>query len=343
MILNSPFNPPPSHPHLYAAHILPHESELLQTFLRIRREVDEIMMDAQALIWYDNPHVTREDFLQKDASQLFGYPDGCCLAIVDNTLAILGQTLETEAPYLAEYLRLGGTLRRDWGYYETSDGRRILQNFIRIGDRVWDVAYEETEPGERRKVAVTHDSENRYRNFGSLAELVRASEEYYPGTKYFSSVPLVGWAGVFHSGMCFHESTGYLMQAGENNGFPFDEVEKYLHGAEVAEFSEDWERRLMLAVTDLLAFESDELQPVEIHFLREILAHLQKPESMREDLRFQLEFAREFTERQAEHIGISFGETFAELSGIARGAMGKISDEHYDRLIVKRKAAKTLK
>jgi hypothetical protein len=332
-----------SSPDLYATLILPHEPELLRTFLRIRQTVDEIMLGAQAEIWYENPHVTHEDFLQKDASQLFGYPDGCCLAIVDNTLAILGETLETEAPYLAEYLQLGGTLRRDWGYYEAADGRKILQNFIRIGDRVWDVAYEEMEPGERRKVAVTPDSENRYRNFESLEDMFRTTEAYYPGTKYFASVPLVGWVGAFHPGLCFHESTGYLLQTGENNGFPFGEVEKYLYSAEATEFSEDRERRLIQAVTNLLAFESDGFQQVEILFLRCILGHLQKPVRSRKGLETQLEFAREFAQEQAGCIGESFEETFSELSDIARDVMGKVSDEYYDRLIVERKAAKTLK
>lgn len=67
-----------------------------------------------------------------------------------------------------------------WGGYRTVDGREYLQNFIQVGDRIWDVAFEEMETGEKRKVAVSRISEGKYRNFESLGEMIAATEKYYP-------------------------------------------------------------------------------------------------------------------------------------------------------------------
>lgn len=165
---------------LYDRIVAPHEDELAVSLGRVRNFVDGVMDEACQRVWVENPETTRRDFENKDASPLFGYPDGCCLAIVEKTLGVLYWILEDEAPYLAEFIEQGGVVAKRWGGYKTVDGREYLQNFIQVGDRIWDVAFEEMEPGEKRKVAVSRISEGKYRNFESLGEMIAATEKYYP-------------------------------------------------------------------------------------------------------------------------------------------------------------------
>lgn len=131
---------------LYDEIVAPHEGELAASFGRVRDFVDEVMDEACQRLWMDCPQTTRRDFENKDASPLFGYPDGCCLAIVEETLRALGGIMEGEAPYLVRFIESGGVFAKRWGAYRTSQGKDVLQNFIQIGDRVWDVAFEEMEP-----------------------------------------------------------------------------------------------------------------------------------------------------------------------------------------------------
>lgn len=324
---------------LYDQIVAPRESDLETSFGRVRNFVDDIMYEAQARVWYETPATTRKDFQNKDSSPLFGYPDGCCLMIVEKTLGILYGVLDDEAPYLREFAERGGVVQKRWGYYRTSEGRDFLQNFIQIGDRIWDVAFEEMEPGENRKIHVDLVESGKYRNFRSLSELVSVTERYYPGTKYFPSSELLGWVGTFHSNVCFHESTGYLMSAGGNLDFGFDEVSEYL--AESPPFVPDpeTEERMIRAVTDLLAFESANMERIETFFLEEILFHLQKPVGSRQSLSTYLSHAKNFMDRQAENLEISPGEVFLELSEIVDRAMAHISDEYYDRLHSERVSA----
>lgn len=165
---------------LYDEIVAPHEDELAASFGRVRNFVDQVMHEACQRAWVANPETTRRDFENKDASPLFGYPDGCCLAIVEKTLGVLYWILEDEAPYLADFMNGGGVVAKRWGAYRAADGKEFLQNFIQIGDRIWDVAFEEMEPGEMRKVAVSRISDGKYRNFSTLEETVSVTEKYYP-------------------------------------------------------------------------------------------------------------------------------------------------------------------
>lgn len=92
---------------LYDELVAPHENELAVSLGRVRNFVDDVMDEARQRVWMDHPETTKRDFENKDASPLFGYPDGCCLAIVEKTLGVLRWILEEEAPYLADFMRKG--------------------------------------------------------------------------------------------------------------------------------------------------------------------------------------------------------------------------------------------
>ena len=62
------------------------------------------LTEAQARLWFEYPETTKKDFENKDASPLFGYPDGCCLMIVEKTLGIFHWILDEEAPYLVDFI-----------------------------------------------------------------------------------------------------------------------------------------------------------------------------------------------------------------------------------------------
>lgn len=324
---------------LYDEIVAPHENELSVSFGRVRNFVDDVMTEAQARLWFEYPETTKKDFENKDASPLFGYPDGCCLMIVEKTLGIFHWILDEEAPYLVDFIEKGGVVAKRWGGYKTVDGREYLQNFIQVGDRIWDVAYEEMEPGEMRKVSVSRISEGRYRNFETLPEMISATEKYYAGTRHYPSPNLIGWIGIFHSNLVFHEETGYLMSAGRNLYFGFDEVEKYLRGTPDFGHDENVERRMLTAVADILAFERESLTEVEKFMLEEIAFHLQRPFEKRVNLDKQIVHARNFFKHQAGRLGISVEEAFEELSHIVDCVMARVSDEYYDRLHEERAAS----
>lgn len=284
---------------LYDEIVAPHEEELAVSFRRVRDFVDEVMDEACQRLWMDCPQTTRRDFENKDASPLFGYPDGCCLSIVEETLRALDEILEDEAPYLVRFIENGGVFAKRWGAYRTSQGKDVLQNFIQIGDRVWDVAFEEMEPGESRKVAVSRISDGKYRNFATLAEAVSVTEKYYPKTRHYPSVGLLGWMGTFHSNVVFHEPTGYLMRGGGNLHFSYDEVLRYLTESADAHPS-DAEAGMLAAVEDALAFRRGDLSEISTFVLEEIHSHLSTPVKRRSGLPRLAGHAKHFYERQAQ-------------------------------------------
>jgi hypothetical protein len=221
------------------------------------------------------------------------------------------------------------------GFYQASNGKEILQNFIRAGDRVWDVAYEEMEPEELRKVAVVPFKGGRHREFCSLGEIRRISESYYPGMRYFSSLSALGWVGAFHSSLCFQLPRNYLMQSGKNREFGFDEVSTYLRTvARPLELTPELKARLARAVTDILAFGTQRFTPIESFFLNSVRLHLENPTG---DVERHLRHAHDFVSWQAEKTGLSFEEVFVELSDVMEGLIAEISDEYYDRLHAERK------
>lgn len=195
------------------------------------------------------------------------------------------------------------------------------------------------EPGEKRKVSVSRISEGKYRNFETLPEMIAATEKYYSGTRHFPSTNLIGWIGVFHSNLVFHEQTGYLMSAGGNLYFDFEEVEKYLRETPSFEHDEEIERRMLTAAADILAFESGDLTQVEKFMLEEIVFHLQRPLAKRVNLEAQISHAKNFFKHQAGRIGITEEEAFEELSHIVDCVMARVSDEYYDRLHEERVAS----
>lgn len=74
---------------LYDQIVAPHEDELAISLGRVRNFVDGVMDEACQRVWVENPKTTRRDFENKDSSPLFGYPNGCCLFIVEETLDVL--------------------------------------------------------------------------------------------------------------------------------------------------------------------------------------------------------------------------------------------------------------
>ena len=99
---------------LYERFVASHETELASSLEKVRNFVDDVMYEAQARIWYGAPATSKRDFQNKDASPLFGYPDGCCLEIVGQTMENLLDVAEDEAPYLVDFMKGGGVVKRGW-------------------------------------------------------------------------------------------------------------------------------------------------------------------------------------------------------------------------------------
>jgi hypothetical protein len=175
---------------LYAKHIAPNEWRLLNLLQSIRRDVDDLILSRQAEIWYENPFVTRWDYDNHEISPLFGYPDGCCLFIVHETLDLLEQVMWEESPFLESFINDWWILQKRWWYYTNPHGEKFLQNFIQIGNRILDVAYEEMNPNENEAVHIERVQDWRYRILWSIRNILQLNQN----TPYTSDFMMVKYS-----------------------------------------------------------------------------------------------------------------------------------------------------
>lgn len=93
--------------------------------------------------------------------------------------------------YLEAFERNGGHVSQNWGILRTREGSEVFQNVLQIGNKIYDVAHEETGHGDDQKVAAYPLSTDQYKNIHSFGEYAKTRESYYH-EKTFSAFEVFG-------------------------------------------------------------------------------------------------------------------------------------------------------
>ena len=68
--------------------------------------IDELLLDEQAEIWYQNPYVTHKQVNMNDTSILFSYPDKNCFIIAALFIDIIEEILQNEGcNYILNFMK----------------------------------------------------------------------------------------------------------------------------------------------------------------------------------------------------------------------------------------------